>query len=69
MSLIAASSNLFELIISRICSNISCSNALRGVARVTCPRNFPQFDVEFAQPFEGANECERADLAKPRLLG
>jgi len=26
---------------------------------MTCPRNFPRCDVEFAQPFEGANECER----------
>lgn len=23
------------------------------------PRNFPRYDVEFAQPFEAANRCER----------
>ncbi len=40
-----------------------------GIYSLTCPRNVPHFDVEFAQLFKGANECERAVSHKPRSLG
>jgi hypothetical protein len=33
---------------------------------MTCPRNFPHLNVEFAQPFEGAIKCDRAVLPKPK---
>ena len=38
---------------------------------VICPpqKNFSRSDVEFAQPFEGANEWEKAVSRKPRSLG
>ena len=39
------------------------------VRGVTCPRNLPHFSVEFAEPLEGANKCERAVSRKARSLG
>jgi len=46
----------------------TATNELMKLASaLLCSPKLPsQFDVEFAQPFEGANRCERADLAKPR---
>lgn len=41
-------------------SNLPRTRGLRLI--VTCPRNFPHFDVEFSQPFKRANKCDRVVL-------
>jgi len=35
---------------------------------VTCPRNFPQFNVEVCQPLKEQNKCDRADY-RAQIIG
>jgi len=51
---------------------VELSNEVCGALDGFCksdlpPRTFPDFDVEFTQPFEGADRCERAALQRRKL--